>query len=325
MATIPNEHTVHPRRRLGRRPPSRKPALRLVEFLKAAPSHPTAGDHFSKVHDWGMYTNDRFGVCGPTSVANSRKLTTLYLTGKEESPALNDVYDLYRRSGNPGFDPATDADDNGVDMQQMLEAVVAGGIGDTKALGFASVDTSNLPLVDAAIDIFGFLLYGVDLKIPQQSQTDQGLWDYVKGNEWGGHAILGGRYAEQQTASLERRACVTWAEVVDMTDSFISNQMEEAWVVIWPEHLDNPAFHEGFDLHAFADAYVSITGRPFPANIPPQPAPAPTPTPTPTPAPTHAQLNITISDPDLIFRINRASKSAGVDAWAEHHFKSYFK
>jgi hypothetical protein len=62
---------AHPTRKLGLRPPSRKPALRLAEFLTGAvPAHPATADHFGTLA-FGLYDNDRFGDCGPTSVATS--------------------------------------------------------------------------------------------------------------------------------------------------------------------------------------------------------------------------------------------------------------
>lgn len=239
------------------------------------PDHPSSADYFSRVTDWGLYTNDQFGVCGPTSVANQRKLISLYLGGLEESPTLEDVYDLYRRSGNPNFDPTTGADDNGVDMQTMLEAAVKGGIGGVKPLAFASVDHTNLEELRAAVAVFGSLLYGVNLETAQQNQTDAGLWDYRRSSEWGGHAVLGGRYVDSSTDSRDRTGVITWAEVVDMTDAFVSHQLEEAWVVIWPEHLNDTTFLEGVNLEALAADYKALTGRDFPAA----PGPAPTPTP----------------------------------------------
>ncbi|GAA0403226.1 hypothetical protein GCM10009530_64030 [Microbispora corallina] len=265
-------------RKLGRRPPKHAPALRLSRVLTGkAPAHPAAADHFAQVGDWGLYTNDKYGVCGPTSVANQRKLVSRYLGGAEQSPTLADVYDLYRRSGNPTFDPKTGAGDGGVDMQTMLEALLAGGIGGARPLAFAAVDHSNLDELRAAIAIFGSLLFGVDLETAQEAQTDAGLWDYRRSGEWGGHAVLAGRYVDTTPDRADRTGVISWAQVVDATDAFLQHQLGEAWVVIWPEHLGARAFQEGVDLAALAAAYEELTGRPFPAA--PQPAPAPGPPP----------------------------------------------
>lgn len=338
-----NEIDVVEGRRLGKKKPVDKPRLELSRYLTGVvPAHPPIVDHFSRINDWGLYHNDEFGVCGPTFVANSRKLTTGYLAAQEQEPTDQEVFDLYRRSGNPRFDPNKawndpTQDDNGVIMQDMLAEVVKNGFAGVNALGFAAVDTKNLDEVRAAIAIFGFLGFGVDLKTAQQEQTNHRLWDYVSGSgEWGGHAILAGRYADSTDDGQDRLAVITWADVVDCTDNFLLNQLDEAWVVIWPEHLQDRTFMEGIDLATFAQDYEQITGRPFPVPIsptpvPPAPAPAPTPpAPTPAPpAPTPPQPDVNtfrIDDPAVVAHIHSASsrKNVSPEQWVTKHFRNYF-
>jgi hypothetical protein len=262
---------AHPKYKLGRRPPSGKPALMLGAFLRsgAVPAHPATADHFRNL-TFGLYENDRYGDCGPTSVANLVRLVSGGLLGTEVVPSQDDVFDLYRRSGNPNFDPATDADDNGVDMQTMLEALLAGGIGDgtgkkLKPVAFAKVDVSNDDELDAAVSIFGGVLWGVDLQTAQQSQTDAHppKWDYHKSGEWGGHAILNGAY---ESGALED--VISWGRRIETTQAFRRHQLQEAWVVVWPWNLEHPAFQQGIDLKALAAAYKSLTGRELPISKP---------------------------------------------------------
>lgn len=263
-------------RRLGRRPndPNR-PLLHLKDILTGTiPDHPATAEHFSRVGDWGLYGNDKFGDCGPTSVANARKLTTKYLGVAEASPSQDDVFDLYRRSGNPNFDPNTDSDDNGVDMATMLSAVLAGGIAGIKGVAYASVDVTNPAEVDAALAIFGYLLLGIDLKVAQQAQTNAGLWDYKRSSDWGGHAVLCGTYTGATKG--DDRDVITWAQRVGTTDAFWTHQVQEAYVLIWPEHLGTTQFQQGIDMAALNAAYQALTGHTLPT---PTPVPAPTPTP----------------------------------------------
>jgi hypothetical protein len=277
-------------RALGRRPPKNAPALRLGTYLTGVvPPHPAATDHLSEVSDWGLWDNDQVGDCGPVSVANSRKLITRYLTDLEAQPTQTDVFDLYRRSGNPGFDPNDPGGhgDQGVDMQTMLEAAASGGFAGVKPLGFAKVDPSSLEQVRAAIAVFGSVLLGVNLEVAQQTQTGHGFWDYQQSGEWGGHAVVAGRYSPASPPAqvglvLDEVGVVTWARVVDVSDAFLTHQLEEAWVVIWPEHLGSRTFLEGVDLAALAADYRALTGRPFPGAVPPSPQPVP---PGPAPQP----------------------------------------
>jgi hypothetical protein len=68
---------------------------------------------------------------------------------------------------------------------------------------------------------------------------------------------------------------ITWAEQVAMTLRFLARQDDEAWIVVWPEHLADPRV----DVSRLAAAYRALTGRDLPI-------PAPTPAPPPSPAPT---------------------------------------
>jgi hypothetical protein len=261
----------------GRRPPKNAPALLLKSLLTGViPAHPITADHFGKL-SFGLYGNDRYGVCGPTSVANLIRLITGGLLGAEIQPSQEDVFDLYRRSGNPTFNPVTDAGDQGVDMQTMLEELLKNGIGDgkggkVKPVAFAKVDVNSDPELEAAVAIFGGVLWGVNLETAQEAQTNATppKWDFKKSGEWGGHAVLDGAY---ETGQLED--VISWALRVETTAAFRSNQLEEAWVVIFPWHLEHPAFQAGVDVAALAVAYKALTGKELVI-------PAPTPVPVPT-------------------------------------------
>jgi len=260
-------------RMLGRRPPKNAPALRASQFLTGViPAHPVAADNLSKA-TYGLYDNDTYGVCGPTSVANQRRQITAYLGGKQVDPTQNDVFDLYKRSGNPNFDPADPGGpgDGGVDMQTMLEEVQRNGIGGEKCLAFAKLDAQNVEEVRAWIAIFGGVLVGVNLLTAQQSQ--QVIWDYKRSAEWGGHAVFGGGYDPNPEI-------ISWAEKYETTPSFWSHQTEEVWGVIWRENVGTTQFEQGVDKQALETAYTELTGRPFP-SVDPQPTPDGPPQPVP--------------------------------------------
>jgi hypothetical protein len=265
--------------KLGLRPGDPKvEGLLLEDYLTGAvPDHPTSADYLSGIK-FGMYGNDKFGVCGPTSVANSVREVSYRLTGKMVVPTQEGVYALYRQSGNPKFDPATGADDNGVDMVTMLNALMQHGIDGIKPLCWCKVGVGNEELLKAAVAVVGQQLYGVDLQKAQQGQTDAGKWSYSPSADWGGHAILGGAYGGGFIS------VVTWAQVVEMTDSFIQHQLGEAYNLIWPWHLSSPGFLRGVDLTRLAKDWEAFSGKPFPVPLP-TPGPGPTPSPGPVPVP----------------------------------------
>jgi hypothetical protein len=173
-----------------------------------------------------------------------------------------------------------------MDIQTCLEYLVkSGGPDGVKALGFASVDYTNADEVKAAIAIFGSLWTGFNVQDANMAQFDRKQpWDYVKGSPIdGGHSVVTGGYGAGTGVLAGDEKFITWAEETSFTDSFWSHEMEEAWVVIWPEMMDDSNFLAGVDLAAFAAAYKAITGKTFPAVVPPAPAPTPTPAPIPDP------------------------------------------
>lgn len=275
-------------RALGRRQPDAAHAeasLTIGDYMRfraVGLTPPDSIDHFSRVSDWGMYGNDLFNDCGPTSAANMRKMVSLYVNGTEQSPSQDDVFALYRLQ-NPDFDPQDPQGpgDGGVDMQTMCEHLVKVGIGGVKALGFGKVNVNDLAELHEAVTLFGSLLLGVNLTRAQETQTENGQpWNYVASSaEWGRHAVLYGSY----NPTLDW--VISWAQAIGMTQLFDANAIEEAWAVIWPENLQVGAFMRGIDLHRLAADYKLLTGRKFPVDTQPvDPAPV-DPTPVPDPAP----------------------------------------
>lgn len=281
MPTRHVETMVVPNMRLGRRPhdPDR-PALRLGNILTGlTPTHPATADHFGLVPPtaWGDLGNRQYGDCGPADVVHDRMLISQYLGGVASTLGTADALDLYKRSGNPNFP----ADDNGVVMADMLDEVHKTGVGPpnarTKCVAYAQVNVADLDEVRAAIAIFGSISTGADLQTAQQAQTDAGgPWDYADSPDWGGHAFLTGQYTGDTTAGRPDLGAITWGYPIGIADKFWAQQAQEAWVVIWPEHLTNRSFLVGIDQTALAGDYKILTGRDLPVSPIPTPAPIPT-------------------------------------------------
>lgn len=285
----------------GRRTPVDKPAIKFGDIWtgrlrteNAPPEHPAEQNNFnySANNGWEMLGNDRIGDCVAVTWANSRKLVTGFLGGSEKYPSFEQVIELYKTQ-NPDFDPngnwrtngPQSVADGGMVIQTALEHLVAnGGPDGTHLVAFAKVDHTNLEEVKAALSIFGGAWLGVMVTDANEKAFDTGQpWDYYSNDkELGGHAILAGGYSADAHKDV---AFVTWGEETNYTDPAWYNLVEEFWVTIWPEHLQDRAFQEGVDLAELGAAYESLTGRPFPVAVTPAPAPEPTVDPTPAPDP----------------------------------------
>ena len=257
----------------GRRPPKNAPALEFRSFLaSAAPAFPPREDYLAKLSNWQMLGNDVAGDCNAVTWANMRRLVTATLT-TENYPSQAQVWQFYQTQ-NPGFDPngTSDTDgpgsqyDQGMDIQTGLEYLhTNGGPDGVKAVAFAKVDHTNLDQVKAALAIFGGLWLGVQVLAANQQEFGKGrAWTDVVGSPIdGGHAILGGGY------TFSDIKFITWAKETEFAKSFWNGVVqgtplvEEAWVVIWPEHLGTMAFEQGIDQAQLAADYQALTGQPL--------------------------------------------------------------
>lgn len=250
-----------------------RPRLRLGKYLTGTlPVVPAVTDYLDPLPGWQMLGNDSEGDCVAVTWANLRRLTTAVLS-REFYPPMAQVQTVYDTQ-NPG------GSDNGMDIQTLLGYLVAtGGPDGVKALGFAAVDWTNPAEVKAAIAIFGAVWFGFDVTQANEDQFSAGQpWDYVSGSpDVGGHSVLVGGYGTEsgspQLGGDEK--FVTWAQETSFTDTMWAKQGGECWAVIWPEHLGSKEFLAGVSLAQFAADYTEITGKPFPAPVPPAPQPVP--------------------------------------------------
>lgn len=248
--------------KFGRRKPSNKPALMLGQVLSTiVPPHPICVDYIAFFKDWDPLANDLYGNCVAVAWANmTRSITGLLgLNDAEIYPNLEQVLELYKTQ-NPGFP----VEDNGMDMQTMLEHILHNGdpVG-RRPVAFAKVHPYDEEEVKAALAIFGVLLLGIQVDKEVVTCFDAGLpIDHSADHPMlGGHAVIGGGYLGKDEEDIR---FVTWGKLTGMTDRFLhSGMLEEAWVVVWPEHLGTKQFREGIDMDKLADYYRALTGRPL--------------------------------------------------------------
>ena len=254
--------------RYGRRPPKRTPALQLSSLLATAlPPVPSQVDYGTKFTGWQMLGNDVAGDCVAVTWANQRALVTAALTNTVDYPSLAQVWSFYQTQ-NPGFDPngSSNTDgpgsdqDNGMDIQTALEySVLHGGPDAVKAIAFASVDYTNEAELRAAHAIFGQVWYGIFVQDANDTEywNDQ-PWDYVPGSPInGGHSVTGIGYDPADYRF------VTWGLETEWTEAYRTHEVEEAWVVIWPENLGSKQFQQGINLTQLIADYQAITGTPL--------------------------------------------------------------
>lgn len=267
-----------PEYRFGRKAPKEAPALMFSSFVKDEalggnlPVAPLAVDYGVQANlPLQMLLNDQYGTCVSATSGTQRALIGKLLAGSSYYPTDDEIATFYKTQ-NPNFPNQ----DEGMVIQTALEELQKNGdkyFDGKKIVAFAKVDFTNEAELRAAHAIFGQVWYGVNVLRANMIEFNRNQpWDYVPGSPVdGGHSITGVGYDQDDYKFI------TWAQETSWTEAFRRNQVEEAWVVIWPEHLGTTQFQAGVDLTALADAYQQLTGRTLPVPTPPQPTPNPSP------------------------------------------------
>jgi hypothetical protein len=160
-------------------------------------------------------------------------------------------------------------------IQALLELLVSvGGPDGAKPLAFAKVNTASEAEVEAAISIFGYLWVGFGVQSRNMSEDfrNNQPFEYRSNDSWvGGHSVIVGGYDSDHAGYDERMA--TWARESGFTENGWRNLVDEAWAVIWPEHLGTSQFQQGVDKDKLAAAFEALTGRELPIPVDPLPTP----------------------------------------------------
>ncbi len=294
MSEAENIHTFIGRAK-GKREPSNRKSVPFGNFITSIPPSPLFD--YSPNFTYPMDGNDSVGDCVVAGWDHFRQVVTGLLTGTQKNFTQDEIWAFYQTQ-NPGFDPKGlstangpgSSSDRGMDIQVFLEYLVS----QKQILGFARIDYTNEAEFKAAVYMGLGIITGVVIRQAQMGpQFFDGTWDYVPTSPVdGGHCVPFVGYLGQPSDQV---TCVTWGRLINCTQQFITNQMDEAWFVLMQEHVDHPGFRNSFNLAAFAQAVSDITGGKVAIPVPIVPTPQPTPVPKPTPVPPQILPTVTLT------------------------------
>jgi hypothetical protein len=304
--------------KLGLVPHAKENHELLEVTFSASIAFPVVVDNLAHIKP-ALDKNDQLGDCGPTSCDNHRRIKSLLETGNEFDANLDEVLDLYTASTNPPFDKVTYANDNGVMMPDLMNAMRKVGLGsgsrNEKIVAFGRLRDMSDESIMAAIYVFKAVLFAVTLQDAQKNQSRSGYWDYSASDTWGGHAIVAGAF----DANAKTIDVISWARRISTSESFRSNQLDEVWVPIYQSTIDDTK--DFVDYATMSEQFQRLTGQQLPGYTPP-PSPAPTPAPTPTPG----AAPFPGCDPEVASHIlaTAARGHRSPSEWLNNHFKHYF-
>ncbi len=282
--------------RPGRRPPDWTrdrlilgPHLDIEAILNAPP----AANWDTRAGTFGMLLNDQLGDCGEAAALHAAQAITS-AAGSPVVPSDNDALLAYEKVA--GYVPGNPNTDQGTVLQDLFDywrktgLSIGGKVHQIYA--FASVDITSPLEMQAAVALFGSVIFGVNL--PQSAEdafNRNQVWDYVPGSP-----ILGGHAIDVQRYDQSLWYPVTWGAEWEATPAFVGAYLEEAWVPILPEWVEaNGSTPSGLNLTSLGADFTALTGQPAPWAVGPTPVP-----PSPTPSALVAAVSALAADTNAV-------------------------
>jgi len=243
-----------------------RPMLKIELPAVALTTPPPAVDWFSTLTvPLGMYGNDQVGDCVVAAIIHDLLVSWCATHPGQKPPRVPTTQDAL----NFYWSINTDHVDRGLVVQTALDYLLANGIDGYKPLCFATVPL-NVTNVRA---ITGFFVSAIIACEIDQSQYIGTLWDDVASPLVGYHAVSTG----QMSAAPDRVGAASWGYVVEMTDAYVVNKVQEVDVIIWPWVYNALPAETAAKLAA---DFQALTGRTLPPQVLPPVTPPPPPAPT---------------------------------------------
>jgi hypothetical protein len=239
--------------KLGKKPASPLPkgAVRysLLKQVSEVPLPPVP-DRFgftrlSSGRPWGMLGNDTVGDCVIAGACHS-----LMLQAERAGKIINftDASAIQTYSDATGYDPNDPSTDQGTDMVAFGDFWKNTGILDDsgnrhKIVEWIALDTITLPELREALWVFKAVMLG--MQFPQSAMdqfNNNEVWSSPISSIEGGHCIM-------QASRYTWDNIVTWNQPHAATEDFLLRTLDEAFIPITQEMLDDSGKNEaGYDL-----------------------------------------------------------------------------
>jgi len=225
---------------------------------RALPVAPTIVDWTSKVNSWPMYSNDVWGCCTVASIFHAIAALTAF-SGLVPGGAMFSLAETTKvyEAVCPGFNPKTDANDNGATLASVCQYGVKTGFTDTagrvhKLAGWAEIGNyTNLALLKQALWVFGTLYLAANLQQAQEDQFGAGQpWSWVPNSPIiGGHAFPLEQSALNDPGFFYNEEVITWGAKWKVNRPFMTNQLVEGIVIFTEDWIEaNGTSPSGLDL-----------------------------------------------------------------------------
>jgi hypothetical protein len=205
-------------------------ALFLTAYLAAAApitySPVVRWDQAVKPADWSVLGNDQYGDCVVAAGLHLRQAWAAN-AGSNFTPTTDQALAEYRSL--TGYDPATGANDNGVDENAFCQSWQAAGLVGEQCAGSALINYSNLDLLKFSIEVFGGVLVGTQVTQQCEQQTDAGQpWQ----DGWWFSPVLGLHGIPLLGYDQDYFYANSWGQIVRIAPQWVLRRFDEAHVIV---------------------------------------------------------------------------------------------
>ena len=213
--------------KFGKLAPQIPAGLNMLASYLTSPL-PDAPENVSvpSVTNWDMLGNDKYGDCTFAGMVHAFMATASEESETESFPDTGQTVTAYLIY--------TNGQDAGAVESDLLQTWSSKNILNRQLLGYAPVPVSNLDEIKQVIHTFGFCYIGI--KVPASCETQfQQHQPWAITNTPADDQILGGHCVILVGYDSDYFYAITWGSVQKVEYSWLTQYMDEAWVIITPE------------------------------------------------------------------------------------------
>jgi hypothetical protein len=243
------------------------PSVGNFLHMGVLPPTPPAWGWEYKVPNWFMlgngpdtYKGTPFGGAGDCVVAMAYHLVMMWTanTGNPLIATTDQAIGVY--IALTGYDPATGANDTGLDVQAFLDYWKSTGLPCTdsngnsalhKILGYASIDIHNIGLLNQCTYLFEGIACGI--QCPASAEEDTSNWVWVPDSP-----IVGGHGVPRVGMGTQGGNFISWATRIPHTPEFLVNTLDESYAVVSEDQLNLGKSPAGFDRNGLLNALGNV-------------------------------------------------------------------
>jgi hypothetical protein len=232
--------------------------LKLANYLiiPDLPPLPDTYDWFRQVSRFGPMGNLTAGNC---VVAGAGHMVQTWTANQGREVIIPDQKIIGLYSELTGYDPATGANDNGLNILAFLKFWRTNGVAGHKIGAFVQVNQSDHTQLAYANYLFGGVYCGLALPLTARNQqiwdlTDPSLTGNATPYSWGGHCVNLGIHDSLGYVFT------TWGEEQYASKTFVNVYCDEAYAIISQDFFDgNGRAPNGFDVDSLTKDLQAVT------------------------------------------------------------------